>query len=308
MKRILAGGSVVAVLLTTAVLSQLIPSQPAQVATPTGLRIEVQGRDPWTSLRLNNAATTFRFAIVSDRTGSPRPGVFERAVQRLNWLQPEFVVCVGDLIQGNTTAAREVRRQWEQFRGFVKQLEMPFFYLPGNHDLSNKTADSLWDQQFGRRYYHFVYKDVLFLLLNTEDRAPKRTEYFGQEQLAYVRRVLAEEKDVRWTLVLMHQPVWTYHNGDGTGWPEIEKALGDRRYTVFAGHKHHYQRTVRNGRRYYVLATTGGRSGLRGPRFGEFDHIVWVTMKEDGPVLANLMLDGILPDNIPIAREDKKTP
>jgi len=49
---------------------------------------------------------------------------------------------------------------------------------------------------------------------------------------------------------------------------------------------------------YYQLATTGGGSRLRGVRYGEFDHIVWVTMKKSGPVLANIMLDGVLPENL----------
>lgn len=49
---------------------------------------------------------------------------------------------------------------------------------------------------------------------------------------------------------------------------------------------------------YYVLGTTGGGSRLRGNKFGEFDHIVWMTMTENGPIMANLRLDGILTHNI----------
>ena len=67
---------------------------------------------------------------------------------------------------------------------------------------------------------------------------------------------------------------------------------------MFAGHRHNYKRFERNGKLYYQLATTGGASQLRGVAQGEFDHIVWVTMKDDGPVLANLMLDGIYADNL----------
>src|SRR5262249_55882133 len=44
---------------------------------------------------------------------------------------------------------------------------------------------------------------------------------------------------------------------------------------------------------------TGGGSRLRGLRYGEFDHIVWVTVKKDAePIFANLMLDGIVPENL----------
>ena len=49
---------------------------------------------------------------------------------------------------------------------------------------------------------------------------------------------------------------------------------------------------------YYQLATTGGSSKMRGVEFGEFDHFVWVTMKKDGPVLANVMLDAVYPESM----------
>ena len=46
------------------------------------------------------------------------------------------------------------------------------------------------------------------------------------------------------------------------------------------------------------MATTGGHSPLLGETFGQFDHISWITMSEDGPIMANLKLDGILPHDI----------
>lgn len=40
---------------------------------------------------------------------------------------------------------------------------------------------------------------------------------------------------------------------------------------------------------------------MRGTAFGEFDHIVWVTMTDSGPRIANLLLDGIFDENVKIA-------
>ena len=37
---------------------------------------------------------------------------------------------------------------------------------------------------------------------------------------------------------------------------------------------------------------------MRGVEYGEFDHVTWITMKKDGPVLANLLLDGILKEDL----------
>ena len=46
--------------------------------------------------------------VVSDPSGGVRPGVFEVATRKLNLLQPEFVISVGDLIMGNTTNRAQI--------------------------------------------------------------------------------------------------------------------------------------------------------------------------------------------------------
>lgn len=298
MKRYLMGLAVGCVLLTAIAYSRTEPARVGSAPGSAEFQVRVDKHNPWNHLKFNNDSSTFRFAIVTDRTGGARAGVFERAVAQLNWLQPEFVVSVGDLIQGGSEELTKINQQWKEFNGFITKLEMPFFYVAGNHDISNMVADKRWNEQFGRSYYHFVYKNVLFLLLNTEDPPKIAAGKFSKEQIAYVKKVLAENRQVRWTLVFLHKPVWTYTSLEKTGWLDIEQALTGRRYTVFAGHKHKYERFVRNGQRYYMLATTGGVSRLRGTPMGEFDHLVWVTMKNDGPVMANLMMEGIFSEDL----------
>jgi hypothetical protein len=177
---------------------------------------------------------------------------------------------------------------------------MPFFYVPGNHDMANAFESDYWKDKFGRRYYHFVFKDVLFLFLNSDEPFEKRDTppQIGADQLKYIEKTLEENRAVRWTVVCLHKPIWALANVEKTGWLDVEKLLAGRSYTVFAGHVHRYQKFVRNGMNYYQLATTGGGSKMRGVRYGEFDHIVWITMKKSGPVLANILLDGILPEDL----------
>ncbi len=249
---------------------------------------------PWTNLQFNDSEDQFQFAIVTDRTGGHRPGIFMDGVRKLNLLQPEFVLSVGDLIEGYTQDTAELNRQWTEFNGFVRQLQMPFFYVPGNHDITNPVMEDLWVKQFGTTYYQFRYRDVLFLCLNSEDNvrgAGRGT--IDDEQYEYIKKALAENPDVRWTMIFMHQPLWV-QDEETLRWPDVEKLLEGRPHTVFAGHRHRYVSYRRNNANYYMLATTGGGSFLRGPEFGEFDHVVWVTMTEEGPILANLWLDGIL--------------
>ncbi|HEY8505284.1 MAG TPA: hypothetical protein VIL46_11925, partial [Gemmataceae bacterium] len=157
--------------------------------------------------------------------------------------------------------------------------------------------------KFGRRYYHFTYKGVLFLCLFTDE--PPGSSSLSKEQIAWAKKVLAENPSPRWTVVAMHKPIWAYGDLQKSGWLEVEEALAGRPYTVFAGHVHRYQKFIRNGMNYYMLATTGGVSRMRGIDYGEFDHVVWVTMKDDGPRLANLLLDGILPEDLRVPETEE---
>lgn len=279
-------------LTTIGLLSSLFGQQAAQII------IEKEGDvHPWNHLDVNNDPATFQFAIVTDRTGGLRPGVFPEAVQKLNLLQPEFVMSVGDLIRGYTADTALIDQQWDEFEGFIDQLQMPFFYVPGNHDYINDVMAYKWRERFGKDYYHFVYQEVLFVCLNTEERKRGAGRgYLGEEQLAYLEQTLAENNEAKWTLVFMHQPLWDQE--DNGRWSDAEKLLANRKHTVFVGHRHRYVKYERNNGKYFVLATTGGGSSLRGPSFGEFDHVVWVTMTESGPMLANLMLDGIWDEDV----------
>ena len=250
-------------------------------------------KKPWKDLDFYNDPSNFQFAIVSDNTGGMRPGVFEEGVEKLNMMMPEFVLCVGDLIQGYTQDTIRIREEWKDFNKKVEKLKVPFFYLPGNHDITNLVMQKEWEDLYGRRYYYIIYKEVLFIMLDSNDDDDYN---LSEQQTSFVVQTLADHSDVKWTFVLMHHPIWKYNTGGR--FEKIEQELSKRKHTVIAGHEHHYQYIERNNTNYYVLGTTGGGSALRGNRFGEFDHFAWVTMSNDGPVMANLRLDGILNHDI----------
>ena len=207
-------------------------------------------------------------------------------------MKPEFVLSVGDLIEGYTDDEAVVASQRAGFEISLAPLGMRFFFVPGNHDLTSMFLTKKWEERYGRTYYHFIYRDVLFLCLNTEDPSLMR---ISDRQIEYVRKVLAENPKVRWTFVFMHEPLWLNKN---RGWEPIEAMLAERPHTVFAGHMHAYAKYERHGNSYIRLGTTGGGSSLRGPSVGEFDQITWVTMTDKGPTIANLALDGILDENL----------
>lgn len=248
---------------------------------------------PVTEKEMNDKTATFRFAVVSDRTGGMREDIFAEAIKKLNLMQPEFVISVGDLIDGYTEDPKVWNKQWNEFDALVNKLAMPFYYVPGNHDTSNELLTTAWRERHGKDYYHFIYKNVLFIVLNTDEL---KNGGISKKQINYVTKALQDNQDVRTTLLFMHRPLWSY--GEQMGYEAIENALQNRRHTVFSGHHHHYQYQKKNGMDHYVLATTGGGSYMRNPEVGEFDHITWVTMKNEEPILAHLELSGIYDKNI----------
>lgn len=280
---------------------------------------------PWKHTKFDNNKGKFSFAVFSDLTGGERQGVFETAIAQMNLLRPEFIVNVGDLIEGGESDTAEWHKQWNGFDKRASKSFAPIFYMGGNHDLSGQIARNVWKERYGPRYYHFVYKDVLFLILDTEDYSHERIEEmeilrneamevykregwdgFGKtpyakmperksgmianEQKNYILRAILDNSHVKWTFVLIHKPVW--ENTEDENFKRIEKILAKRPYTVFYGHTHVYKYEERLGRDYINLSTTGG---VQFPKKGpSYDHLLWVTVDNDNVSIANLKMRGIL--------------
>lgn len=227
----------------------------------------------------------FTFAIIGDKTGGgyDKWPVFDRAIDEINVLKPDFAIMVGDLIQGYTYDKARVEAEWKEFWEHQSDLIIPFLPLPGNHDITNPMMYDYWQKHIGRTYAAFTYKGCLFLLLNTEEKhsQPEGSEgwtetWFGDAQVSYITDELAKHGDVRHTFVMLHKPAWLNEN---SGWSQIEEALADRAYTVFAGHYHNLTLHTRNDRRYFVLGATGGGFTQREVReYGAFDHYSIVTV------------------------------
>lgn len=251
---------------------------------------------PVTNLHFNDDTNKLQFAIISDLWGGNRPGVFEDAVDKLNLLQPQFVISVGDLIDGKKHDATLIGQQWRDFTAKVNILSMPFFYVPGNHDIGNADMEREWKNRFGKAYYYFIYKNVLFLCVNTQDGGVSGIK---EDQINYFKKAIADNPNVRWTFIFMHRPVWQGGSQKEEGYEKIEAALKDRNYTLFSGHHHTYLYNLKNGKKHFVLGTTGGGIELRGEKFGEYDHVTWVTVnKQQSPTIINLKLNGLIREDI----------
>jgi len=228
----------------------------------------------------------FSFVIFGDKTGGFDLNwpVFDRAVEEVNRLRPDFVIMVGDLIQGYTEDSAQVAAQWTEFRRHADRLEVPFLFLPGNHDVAHPVTMRWWKRHIGRTYYNFTYLGCHFLVLNTEEAMGEQGKVFGDEQMQFALAALDAHRDARHTFIFMHKPMWPRSNDE---WERIEHALGTRPYAVFAGHRHTLQYLVRDGRRYLVLGPTGAQlNPSEVKQLGRFHHYTHVTVDGDSAYLA----------------------
>ena len=285
---------------------------------------------PWTAQKFQNDPNEFQFVVIGDRTGGANVlRTFELAVGQLNLLQPEFVINVGDLIEGYSDDKAELNAEWDEMDGMLNELKMPFFRTPGNHDIANDVAKQVWLDRHGATRYHFIYSNTLFVVLDSEDppRVPpegikeKLDEYnrlqvedppkaqamlaefmadesviaglgkpveFSGEQIAWLKDTLAKNADVRWTFLFLHDPVW---ENPSESFEAIDQLLKKRNHTFIAGHLHYYDYDNIDGHEHITMGPAGASFHQEGP--GNVDHIMWVTMTEDGPEIANIALKGI---------------
>ncbi len=288
------------------------------------------GGKPWTSEDFNDYADDFQFLIVGDRTGGANvEGTFKLAIDQINLLQPEFVINVGDLIEGYSDEKAELNAEWDDTDELLGRLDMPFFRVPGNHDIANTTAQQVWRERYGTTYYSFVYNDALFVVLDSED--PPRPEPeglrdkidtynrlqtedpaaakamlaefmsdesvvaglavpvdFQDDQIAYLKTTLEQNPDVRWTFVFLHEPAW---EKPSESFETIRGLLKGRKHTFFGGHLHYYDYDLIDGTEHITMGPAGASFHHEGP--GNVDHVMWVTMTDDGPQIANIALKGL---------------
>lgn len=282
------------------------------------------GPTPWTSDIFELEENDFTFAIISDLTGGERENIYSTAVAQLNRLDPTFVLSVGDLIDGGTEDTLKLKKEWDWFDYRTSKLNMPFFHLGGNHDLTNPIMREFWKNRFGPRYYHFIYENVLFLMMDSEDYEKNRmleiykarakalqmidgeiegvyeeSEYYhmperriggmSSDQFEYYKKVLEKNPNVKWTFVLMHKPLWMREDDKGLG--KLEDLLSNRPFTVINGHFHSFSHRKKNGRDYTILGTTGGLQNVKDSM--AFDQVTLIRMAKK-PVITHLRMDGIL--------------
>ena len=226
----------------------------------------------------NPAANDFRFSIVGDRTGDAQPGVYEQVWRELDAWHPNFVINVGDTIQGgsDTTAASE----WRALRPLWDRYRYSMYFTPGNHDIWSPVSRAIYEEQTGHpAFYSFNYQNAHFTVLdNSED--PDLSAGLSDRQMQFLASDLAQNRDRDPKFVFFHKPFWLipvkFQSSQFPFHQLIEK-FGER--TVVSGHGHQFVRAVQDGITYLEAPSSGGKLKGEGFAQGWFYGQVLVTVK-----------------------------
>jgi Icc protein len=216
----------------------------------------------------------FSFSILGDRTGDAQPGVYERIWTELDTRHPDFVINVGDTIQGgnDATAASE----WRALRPLWDRYRYPIYFTPGNHDIWSEGSRVTYEQQTKRpASYGFNYQNAHFTVLNNS-----QTPDLSDQQMQFLARDLAQNRSRDPKFVFFHKPFWLVPvKFQSSRFPFHQLISKYGVQWVVSGHGHQFVRAMQDRVVYLEAPSSGGK--LKGQGFAEgwFYGQVWVTVK-----------------------------
>jgi 3',5'-cyclic AMP phosphodiesterase CpdA len=170
----------------------------------------------------------------------------------------EFVVQIGDFLEGLCGSKELAALQAEEFIDFLKdqKLDLPFIVTKGNHDITGPGADEVyietilpWQQkELGQQVTSanttFVRNNARFVMFDG---------YGGPESLEWFKKVLKNHKEDH-LFFCVHEPVvpynarstWHVYNRDPQRREELVNLLGKNNAIVLGGHLHKTSIVTRN--------------------------------------------------------------
>jgi hypothetical protein len=199
-----------------------------------------------------------RFVILGDRTGEAQPGVYEAALREIAKQKPEFIISVGDSIQGldDSKAASE----WRDWHKLVEPYRrIPLYLAAGNHDVWSELSEKLYQQESGRPlHYSFDRGPVHVTILDNS-----RSDAMPPSEMTFLEEDLRAPSAATLKVIVSHRPSWVVDAALGnTSAPlhQLAKRYGVK--YVIAGHVHQLIHASLDGVEYVSVASSGGHLRL----------------------------------------------
>ena len=256
----------------------------------------------------NEGEQTFEFAFLTDIHVKPEmdaPKGFQMAIDKVNELNPDFVLTGGDLVfdvmRGNQDRGDTL---FSLYKKMIQGFNMPVYNCIGNHDLfaiyeeSPEDSDhpdykyGMFERYLGDTYYSFDHKGWHFIVLNsldvTENKRYKR--YFHEEQMNWLESDLQEVNSTTPIVITTHIPVVSARpqvlgkegSPEGSNSHEIFKMTENHNLKlILQGHIHWKEYGFVNDRFHYITGGSIAGNGWKGRRHNTKEGFMLIKVKGD---------------------------
>ena len=202
--------------------------------------------------------------------------LYEAAVNKINKLNPDFVVITGDFVHESNSDS-----QINEFKRITAKIntKIPVYFTPGNHDLGqtpDKNSLKKYKKNYGEDKFSFEHKGSSIIGFNTS-LIKAKLDKPEQKQFQWLTKKLKESKDANHIILFCHYPFFNKTVDEPTGYSNIDQDYREKYLTLFketkvnilfSGHLHN-NKLLRDGQMQYITTSAVGKplglppSGMR---------------------------------------------
>lgn len=203
--------------------------------------------------------------------------IIEKLINKINnEIKPDVAINLGDLVEDFNDHDKDIINLnfiWNM----LKDIEVPFYSLAGNHDLRSMSSRTEVEQIMEYEHstfsvdmlgYHFVFLGLnVNESIGVEAGGIYKTQFISKEDLEWLKNDL--EKNELPSLIFIHYGLaeddmkgnwWFEKNPDHAvlgNRKEIKEILknDENLVAVFSGHQHWTKKTIEDGISYYVVGS-----------------------------------------------------
>jgi len=218
--------------------------------------------------------TDTQFGFIENNKGfEQETKIFEKAVAEINRLKPDFIVITGDLV--NDRKDESQLAEFKRIAGMIGK-EIPVYFSPGNHDISESPSQKDIDgftERYGHDRFSFRHNKCQFIGLNSclIKSSPNSME---KVQFEWLEKELRKGKKVRQTMIFVHYPFFVNSFDEPEAYFNIAPETRNkyislfRKYgvdAVFAGHLHNNSAGADGSMQMITTSAAGKQLGKEAP-------------------------------------------
>ena len=159
--------------------------------------------------------------------------LYEKAVEGINRLEPEFVVITGDFVHNENS-----EEQISEFKRLTAKIndKIPVYYSPGNHDVGripDKHSLKKYRKNYGKDRFVFSHNGILFVGFNTS-LIKGKLEKKEKKQFKWLQNQLESGADHKHVIVFCHYPFFIKNVDEPTAYANIDIEYRKKYLDLFA--------------------------------------------------------------------------